>query len=1726
MTTPTTTLDDTVLDTPYEQVLSCMSTYVRSAILNRETREELLEKLERRVPYVQTGFGVIAMIDISGYSALTSSLTSLGKLSSEIITSTIQMYMSQGDVIKFLGDAILVCFSQRPGESESELVARATICCLHITIHLRTCKVDLANAVKNHTGHRGGDKTFQSMITSPTSTNSDPSYASGNLGSESQVVSLEIHVAVVSGSVEHVVMGLPHQRMDYTIHGDCMSELGPILDGTKRGELGLSTALTSFFPKSTRKVIERMLDAPQDNFFILKNNECQQAIYDVLKSSSANVKRLLARAKKSALPHFQTSADVVSPVSSSTTSRRASVETDNDENNDSDQDQVSQQQQQQQQQDLYEVDEDTYELLRLFVNESLVHKLESEHFKNTPGLGSAPATTWKRRRSSVPSFSSNVSRTTTKTYTTLIKVGGGGTSSSTDSGVDDYSTKPSPTAAIAPKFRSEFRNVSVVFVKILSEFTALEAQHMFQSFIAIVKKWEGVFQQFSVDDKGQTMLACFGLPPWTHEKDALYALKAAMEFEKFVETRGKGKISISIATGELLFSRLGNEMRCDASLLGDTVNVAARLMGIGYSSSGGTSAVIKCDAATFSATKEDFVHISLGLHKLKGKDSAVEVWTVQSKDDVTRSKTVGRGGSAMNSPAREERTTFGYTAEKKVLAEAFQEWLSEPGVRRQVIVEGKSGYGKSKMIDEVTQSITNAGIDYCLTQASEIKQYSPFYSIQHIIHYILTRHGDLSPQLEADEMTKSTANFDNKSTKSTLPDITKYDLGSKGRRGSSMSISARSGYRRPSLMMSASKSQLSQYSKHDGANESAYGNTALKFLAEMGEDSSLAPLLNDVLPFRAVPDSPFTKLMDAGTKRTLLKSMVIRILNASIQKEKFVIIIDDAQWMDSMSVDVLDSIVYKCPNIMLYVFMRPVADNLLKTFTHIGEAPDMKKVVLNGLTKEEIEEVLLYKFADFNPKDVAARVISVMHEKTGGSPLVIDSICETIKAQFSDIFLVLGVGTLCFHSVRGEAKLDLLASVDAAVLMQFDRLSPRFQAVLRKATVLGQYFDLEDLCVFCIDHPTVIDLEELISKEDTFDYLIKQPTEGEFAYYFRNNQIMTSIYSSQSFAERSQTHLEAAQYFEAMLTDANREFMLPIVVHHYRKTQTDPSNDKKKIQYLEELGMMHYEKAHFQEAAATLEALVEVNGMEVAPDNDIIRLCTWLSHLAHAKVISVIVTTKEVSMCFRVLELLGHPLPNAQDAKKQFSKDAWNLFVLWTRTKGGTRPLPSEAGCGITLSKKSQVFPEAEYLTEHSDKMKPVDKLRWSAYGTLYTIASWTNLVPKEVMGLVLFRLLGTIMIYGHANKVLWSGILNSAAFGFMWGLPGVANIFFRQSLKIESMIHSEEDQKATHKMYEFKSLILMYDAKLKQAHDCFMKYMANRPYLEISLTHRYQSKRGETHRTLLAINHMQLIFNFQGDHISLEKEIAENLNSYGTFQVLVVRFHAGRRINQGRLQDAHELLRHLKDIMPNYVNGKESVEFLDISNLPIELMLSIVQKGSYQRALEVVEQITKLNLMVQMPPYCTTTDLILQVPIYVLMLTFPLDDKSPKGFRPWAADEERRLSTSLEMMHKRLRTLEVYNLYKWPILLLKVYSLWFGQKKQKALHLLLNSLKQKKNAVLLEELTIVKAIIHGFLGIHLDKKEERAGYFAKAVKVFEETGFVVMENWIKKSDKVIYSGC
>eukprot|EP00752_Nemacystus_decipiens_P003083 g2855.t2 len=185
---------------------------------------------------------------------------------------------------------------------------------------------------------------------------------------------------------------------------------------------------------------------------------------------------------------------------------------------------------------------------------------------------------------------------------------------------------------------NEIRRVTVLFVNLgLNDQTLLAAavydeamKEMHQVMVAVqesVYEYEGSINKFLMDDKGSTLLAVYGLPPVGHADDPIRGVLAALRLcERLFELAKVG--SVGITTGEAFCGVVGSKTRKEYTILGDSVNLAARLMQRAVSEDGG----VMCELATKRACGGLLQFKGRGDFRIKGKTAAAKVFQPYPED--------------------------------------------------------------------------------------------------------------------------------------------------------------------------------------------------------------------------------------------------------------------------------------------------------------------------------------------------------------------------------------------------------------------------------------------------------------------------------------------------------------------------------------------------------------------------------------------------------------------------------------------------------------------------------------------------------------------------------------------------------------------------------------------------------------------------------------------------------------------------------------------------------------------------------------------------------------------------------------------------------------------------------------------------------------------------------------------------------------------------------------
>jgi len=130
-----------------------------------------------------------------------------------------------------------------------------------------------------------------------------------------------------------------------------------------------------------------------------------------------------------------------------------------------------------------------------------------------------------------------------------------------------------------------------------------------------IERFEGMIRQCCIDDKGVTFVAAFSIPPYVHEDDPFRAVTASLELKEALKDLNI-QCTIGIATGKVFCGKIGSDQRHECGIVGDTVNLAARLCFLNQNKE------ILCDEATHMSTKTLFHYEEQGPIPLKGRAPA------------------------------------------------------------------------------------------------------------------------------------------------------------------------------------------------------------------------------------------------------------------------------------------------------------------------------------------------------------------------------------------------------------------------------------------------------------------------------------------------------------------------------------------------------------------------------------------------------------------------------------------------------------------------------------------------------------------------------------------------------------------------------------------------------------------------------------------------------------------------------------------------------------------------------------------------------------------------------------------------------------------------------------------------------------------------------------------------------------------------------------------------
>jgi len=218
--------------------------------------------------------------------------------------------------------------------------------------------------------------------------------------------------------------------------------------------------------------------------------------------------------------------------------------------------------------------------------------------------------------------------------------------------------------------------------------------------IEIVTRYEGTFNKLDLAQEGDKLLILFGAP-YAHEDDPQRAVRAALEMQEalrpFTELSTRSgtnslRLRVGIHSGSVFAGNVGSPTRKEYTVMGDVVNLAARLM------AAAEPGQVIVTQETQRRLGDGFVCQSLSPLRVKGKPKPVQACQVTGfRQEGFAARRVARHGQLIG---RQQEMTL-----LKAVA-----GLALGGEGQVVSVVGDAGAGKSRLVDELAAHAESVGM--------------------------------------------------------------------------------------------------------------------------------------------------------------------------------------------------------------------------------------------------------------------------------------------------------------------------------------------------------------------------------------------------------------------------------------------------------------------------------------------------------------------------------------------------------------------------------------------------------------------------------------------------------------------------------------------------------------------------------------------------------------------------------------------------------------------------------------------------------------------------------------------------------------------------------------------------------------------------------------------------------------------------------------------------------
>jgi class 3 adenylate cyclase/tetratricopeptide (TPR) repeat protein len=613
--------------------------------------------------------------------------------------------------------------------------------------------------------------------------------------------------------------------------------------------------------------------------------------------------------------------------------------------------------------------------------------------------------------------------------------------------------------------------------------------------VSVVERFDGHVGQYL----GDGILVYFGWPR-AHEDDAERAVRAALgivdsleELNPRLEAAGRPRLAlrVGIHTGPVFIGEMGGGERRETQVLGDTMNLAARMQGVADPDT------VVVSPATLRLVRGVFVFENLGPQEIKGLEDPVAAYRVVQPSGVRSRLDLGLGKLT---------PLVGRDHELAMLLDGWEHACEGEG--QAILITGEAGVGKSRLVWALRDRLLDQDHTWMEGRCSPYAQNTALLPVTELL-----TQGLVLGDEEADEWK-----------------LRKLE----------------NGVKRAGL-----------------------------------DVAEAVPLLAPLLSI-SVPDAlPRLEMSPELRRRRTLESLVSWTL-ALADLQPVLLLVEDLQWADPSSLELLGMLVEQCPTsrILVVLTARPEYEATWSQRSHC------RSLTVGRLVRAAAREMA----ASVTPgRALAEEAIEAIVTRADGIPLYIEELAKAVVESEPALEGGRGVEPRV-HAGRPAVPMTLHQSL----MSRLDRV-PDAKQLAQMAAALGRDFSYRLLAAVTQFEEQA--LQANLARLTEADILLQRGTPPEATYTFRHALIQDTAYDSLLLRSRHDLHGRIADVLEASrpgIPTVEPE----LLAHHCERA----GRLAKAIDYYRQAGdTAHSRSANVEAIASLTHALALV---EELPDGD------------------------------------------------------------------------------------------------------------------------------------------------------------------------------------------------------------------------------------------------------------------------------------------------------------------------------------------------------------------------------------------------------------------------------------------------------------------------------------------------------------------------------------------